>query len=67
MNVDTPAAGIVRNPFGTFPDGRDVDLYLLTNDNGMQASITTFGGIVTSLTAPDRKGRFADVDHLPEG
>jgi aldose 1-epimerase len=61
MNVDTPAAGIIRKPFGTFPDGRDVDLYLLTNDNGMQASITTFGGIVTSLTAPDLKGRFADV------
>ena len=61
MNVDTPAAGIMSQPFGSPPDGRDVDLYTLTNDNGMQASITTYGGIVTSLSAPDRNGQYADV------
>jgi aldose 1-epimerase len=53
--------GIAKKQFGTLPDGRDVELYVLTNHNGMRASITTFGGIVTSLTAPDRNGRFADV------
>jgi aldose 1-epimerase len=52
---------IVKTPFGTAPDGRDVELYVLTNDNGMGASMTTYGGIVTSLTVPDRHGRFADV------
>lgn len=61
MNENTPAAGIIRTPFGALPDGRAVDLYLLTNENGMRASIATYGGIVTSLTAPDRDGRFADV------
>jgi len=61
MNADTTAAGIFKKPFGALPDGRTVDLYLLTNDNSMRASITTYGGIVTSLTAPDRDGRFADV------
>ena len=61
MNEDTPAAGITRMPFGALPDGRDVDLYLLTNDNGMRASITGYGGIVTSLTAADRRGESADV------
>jgi len=68
MNVDTPVAGITKEPFGALPDGREVDLYLLANGKGMQSSITTYGGIVTSLTAPDRDGRFADVvlgfDHL---
>jgi aldose 1-epimerase len=61
MNVNTPAAGITREPFGTLPNGLDVGLHLLTNSSGMQVSITSFGGIVTSLTAPDRGGRFADV------
>jgi aldose 1-epimerase len=61
LSVHIPAVGIIKKPFGTLADGRGVDLYLLTNDNGMQAKITTFGGIVTSLTALDRNGVFSDV------
>jgi len=57
----TRGDGIAKKQFGTLPDGRDVELYLLTNHNGMQASITTYGGIIVSLTAPDRNGVFADV------
>jgi aldose 1-epimerase len=61
MILRTRGDGIAKKQFGTLPDGRDVELYVLTNHNGMRASITTYGGIVTSLTAPDRNGRFADV------
>jgi len=61
MKSRTPGDGITKKPFGTLPDGRDVELYALTNHNGMRASITTFGGILTSLTAPDRNAEFADV------
>ena len=61
MNPRTLDDGVMKRPFGNLPDGRDVDLYNLTNDNGMAASITTYGGIVTALTAPDSGGRFADV------
>jgi len=61
MNADTPIAGITRTPFGTLPDGREVDIFAIANNKGIQASITTYGGIVTSLTAPDQGGRFADV------
>ena len=43
MSLDTPAAGITRMPFGALPDGREVELYLLTNDSGTQVSITTHG------------------------
>ena len=52
---------IVRKPFGKTPEGKAVELYWLTNRNGMEASIMTYGGIVVSLTAPDRDGRYADV------
>ena len=61
MNADTEDTGIIKGPFGFLPDGGTVDLFLLTNDNGMQASITNYGCIVTSLTAPDRNGLLADV------
>jgi len=52
---------ITKRPFGTLPDGRDIELYALTNRTGMHVSIVTYGGIVTSLTAPDRGGLLADV------
>jgi aldose 1-epimerase len=52
---------ITKRAFGTMPDGRPVDLYTLTNANGMQISITNYGGIVATLTAPDCEGTFADV------
>lgn len=59
-----PAAaeeGIVKKPFGKTADGQPVDLFVLTNAKGMQASITNYGGTVTALTAPDSKGQFGDV------
>jgi len=37
------------------------DLYTLKNSRGMEAAITSYGGIVVSLRVPDRDGRIADV------
>ena len=36
-------------------------LYTLKNKNGLEVSITSYGGAVVSLKAPDRNGVFADV------
>lgn len=59
---DQPSHGTICNrPFGNTPSGEAVELYTLRNWHGMRASIATYGGIVTSLTAPDREGRYADV------
>jgi len=48
-------------PFGRMPDGTPVDLYVLTNANGMTAKIMTYGATLTELQVPDRNGKFADV------
>jgi len=48
-------------PFGRAPDGTAVDLYRLTNRNGVVATITNYGGIVVSLLVPDREGKLGDV------
>ena len=50
-----------KKVFGTTPDGKQADLYVLTNKKGMEVSITNYGGIVTSIKAPDRNGKMADV------
>lgn len=38
-----------------------VELYTMRNRQGMEAQIATYGGVVVSLTAPDRSGHYADV------
>jgi len=52
---------VKKESFGKLPDGTTVDSYTLTNKNGVEVKITNYGGIVVSLTAPDRNRRFADV------
>lgn len=42
-------------------DGKPVDLYTLTNANGVQVKITTYGGIVTSWVTPDKNGNKTNV------
>ncbi len=54
-------AGISRQPFGATKDGAKVELFTLRNSKGVEAKIMNYGGIVTSLKVPDRKGRMEDV------
>lgn len=47
-------------PFGETGSG-PAHLFVLTNSNGLTASITDYGATLVDLQAPDRDGRFADV------
>ncbi|WP_254245117.1 aldose epimerase family protein [Hymenobacter sp. BRD67] len=48
-------------PFGKATDGTETQLFTLTNAHGMQASISAFGGTLTSLLVPDKAGKLSDV------
>src|SRR5947208_10776506 len=50
-----------KKSFGKTPGGQPVDLFVLTNKNGAEVSITNYGGAVVSLKVPDRNGKLADV------
>jgi len=52
---------VKKEAFGRTPDGREVELYTLTNANGLKAKIMTYGAIVVSLEVPDRNGNLADI------
>ena len=52
---------IRRQPFGKTSDGKEIDIYLLKNSNGVEIEITNYGGIVVSLKVPDRRDKMADV------
>lgn len=58
--VLTARAEIQQTSFGTLPDGSAVRLYTLTNRH-VEMKIATYGGIITSIKAPDRNGRIDDV------
>jgi aldose 1-epimerase len=59
--ADRPNSGIHMSTFGRMADGRTIDLYTLTNNQGMRVSITNYGGIVVSIVVPDRNGKPGDV------
>jgi aldose 1-epimerase len=47
--------------FGKTKSGTPVDLFILTNSNGMKAKIISYGAILTELDVPDRNGKLGDV------
>ena len=47
--------------YGKTSDGQDVDEYTLTNAQGMEVKVITYGGILTSIRVPDRNGNLANV------
>ena len=51
---------ITRAPFGRAGD-RIVDIYTLTNANGIEARIMTYGATIVSLKTPDRTGRLKNI------
>jgi len=59
-NGDTKM-NITKEAYGKTADGKAVDLYTLTNANGLVAKVTNFGAIVTELWVPDRNGNLGNV------
>jgi len=55
-----PKAGIEKEAFGQFK-GQPVELYTLTNNNGVVMKVTTYGGTITELLVPDRNGVMGNV------
>ena len=56
-----PETAVKREPFGKMPDGQAVELFTLTNANGVEVRAITYGGIITSLRVPDRTGKLDDI------
>jgi len=54
---------ITDEHFGDLPDGTGITLYTLTNSQGLEAKIMNYGGVITSLKAPDRNGNFENIVH----
>jgi aldose 1-epimerase len=50
-----------KQPYGSLADGSAVEKYTLATTRGITAELLNYGGILTSLTMPDRRGRIGNV------
>ena len=54
------AAAVAKADYGTV-DGKTVQLYTLTNKNGLTMKVTNYGTIITELHVPDKAGKLGDI------
>ena len=54
-------SGLKRENFQAVVQGKETDLYTLTNSNGMEVCITNYGGAIMAIMVPDREGKMANV------
>lgn len=55
------AQSISGAPFGTTPEGEAVELFTMTNAQGIEIRTISYGGIIISLKTPDRNGNLGDI------
>jgi aldose 1-epimerase len=65
FSAQTPARqgtpGVMRTESATLVNNKPVEIFTLTNANGVEVKAITYGGIITSWKVPDRKGQVADI------
>jgi len=52
---------VTRAPFGQRPSGEPVEIFTLTNPQGIEVRAMSYGGIIVSLRTPDRDGSLGDI------
>ena len=52
---------ISTQSFGQLSTGEQASLFIFTNHQGAQLKVTNFGGIIVSITMPDKTQRMADI------
>ena len=58
---ETTLSGLKRTDFQSVVNGDSTDLYLLKNANGMEVTVTNYGGRIVSVMVPDKEGNMQDV------
>jgi len=74
-NESDKKMSVKKEPYGKTPDGTEVDLYTLSNANGMKVKIITYGATISDVEVPDRNGKIENItlfrdsleDYMKEG
>ena len=63
-NINYDGMKVSKKSFGKIKKTQEnADLYTITNKNGAQVQISTFGATIVSLKIPDKNGKLVDVVH----
>lgn len=54
-------SGLKKSNFQSVVNGDSTNLYVLTNANGLEVTLTNYGGRIVSVMVPDREGNMKDV------
>jgi aldose 1-epimerase len=54
-------SGLKRTNFQSVVNGDSTDLFVLKNANGMEVTVTNYGGRIASVMVPDKNGKMLDV------
>ena len=52
---------VTKTHYDFMPDGTEVHLFTITNNNGVSAGIITRGATLNSFVCPDKDGKFGDI------
>jgi aldose 1-epimerase len=53
--------GLKRRDFQKTIDGKQTDLYLLKNPNGLEIAVTNYGCAIVAIMTPDKNGKYDNV------
>ncbi len=58
----TLVSGISESVYGLMPDSTEAKIFTLKNAQGMEVTITNYGGKIVTWTAPDRDGKYENIN-----
>ncbi|HAC22830.1 MAG TPA: galactose-1-epimerase [Porphyromonadaceae bacterium] len=61
MENSNTLSGLQTAKFETTVDGKKTQLFVLTNENGCEMTVTNYGAKIASLMVPDKNGKLIDV------
>jgi aldose 1-epimerase len=61
MRINVTKSGLSPANFSGKVDGKDVQMYVLTNSKGVEATIINYGAKIVSLSVPDKNGKLTDI------
>ena len=54
-------SGLKKEDFRKKINGKDTDLFILTNGNGIEIAATNYGGAILTIMVPDKKGKMDNI------
>jgi aldose 1-epimerase len=61
MKETRSITGLKAVDFQKLVDGKQTDLFILTNKNGLEMTVCNYGAKIVSLSVPDKSGKLVDV------